>query len=196
MIPDINLLKKDGRETHKKGNFAKLFLILLTLAIIIFYGINYYLLHRDVADIQEKSDRLATQIELQNKELEELQQTPKGQLVQAIDFAGKEQISVGKITDVANKNLDGSGELAGFDYNYDQAQIAVYFDDLSEAATYVKKMKKESIFKTVELTSTAAFTEVDVQNVSDETDLEGDSRYKAIIQVTLNLKKLESGGAK
>lgn len=196
MIPDINLLKKDGRESHKKGNFAKLFIILLTLAIIIFYGINYYLLHRDVADIQDKSDRLATQIEQQNKELQELQETPKGQLVQAIEFAKNEQIAVGKITDVANKNLNGSGELAGFDYDYDQAQIAVYFDDLAEVATYVKKMKKESIFKSVELQSSAAFTEVDVQNVQDEADLEGDARYKAIVQVTLNLNKLRSGGAK
>lgn len=196
MIPDINLLKKDGPETHKKGNFAKLLLVLLSLAIIIFYGINYYLLHRDVADIQEKSDRLATQIEHQNKELDELQTTSKGQLVQAIDFAEKEQIAVGKITNVANKNLNGSGEIAGFNYEYDQAQIAVYFDNMSDVAAYVKKMKKEAIFKTVELASTAAFTEVDVQNVNDETDLEGESRYKAVVQVTLNLKKLGSGGAK
>lgn len=196
MIPDINLLPKDKEVIKKKNPFSKLFLIILVVAIAIFYAINYFLVHRDVQDIQGKSDQLASQIAEQQAELDVLNNTPEAKLVKSIEFVEEQQVPVSKMVDVAQKYITGSGELAGLDYSGEVVTFTLNFDNLNEASTYVRNLSNEAIFKTVELKSASAFTEVDVDNVEDETDLEGSAQYKAIIVVTLDKEELQSGGEK
>ncbi|MBQ0139818.1 MAG: hypothetical protein KBT36_11005 [Kurthia sp.] len=196
MIPDINLLPKSKKVVQKKGSFAKLFIILLIVAILIFYAINYYLVHRDIQDVKGKTDQLSAQIAEQQAELDQLNNTPEATLAQSIEFAEKYQTPVSTIIDVAKKYITGSGELAGLDYTDKSVTFTLYFDNLNEASTYVRNLKNEAIFETVELQSASAFTEVDVDNVEDETDLEGSAQYKAIIVATLDEKELKSGGEK
>lgn len=196
MIPDINLLPKESEQKKKTSNLSKLILWLFVLAIIIFYGINYFLLNRDISDVQYKSDKLAAQIQQQQDDLTKIEEQPKSVLFNSIEFVEGENSNVTKIIDVASKYITGSGELAGLDYKGEDALFTLYFDNLNEASTYVKNISNEAIFDTVELQSATAFTEVDIDNVDDEQDLEGSSQYKAIVAVTLNKKELQSEGEK
>lgn len=196
MIPDINLIPKEQEVEKKSGNLTKLIVLVLVLAILIFYGINYFLVSRDIAGVQYKSDQLAAQIEQQQAELASIQNTPENILANSIEFVEGENTNVSKIIDVASKYITGSGELAGLDYSDDQATFTLYFDNLNEASTYVRNLSKEAIFKTVELKSATAFTAVDMDNVEDEQDLEGSAQYKAIIAVTLDEEELKSGDEK
>lgn len=196
MIPDINLLPKSDESAKKTGNLSKLILMLLILAIIIFYGINYFLLHRDIVDVQYKSDKLAAQIQQQQDELTAIENKPVNILANSIEFAEGENTNVSRLIEVASKYITGSGELAGLDYNIENAVFTLYFDNLNEASTYVRNLSKEAIFETVELQSATAFTEVDVDNVEDEQDLEGSAQYKALVAVTLNKEELQSEGEK
>lgn len=196
MIPDINLLPKSKEVVKKKGSFEKLFLILLIAAALIFYGINYFLVHRDIKDVEGKTNQLSAQIAEQQAELDLLNSTPEAILSQSVEFAEKNQTPVSTVIDVAKKYITGSGELAGLDYSDSLVTFTLHFDNLNEASTYVRNLKNEAIFETVELQSASAFTEVDVDNVEDETDLEGSAQYKAIIVATLDEKELKSGGKK
>lgn len=196
MIPDINLIPKEQEVEKKSGDLTKLIVFVLVLAILIFYGINYFLVSRDIADVQYKSDQLAAQIEQQQAELASIQNTPENILANSIEFVEGENTNVSKIIDVASKYITGSGELAGLDYSNDQATFTLYFDNLNEASTYVRNLSNEAIFKTVELKSATAFTAVDMDNVEDEQDLEGSAQYKAIIAVTLDEEELKSGDEK
>lgn len=196
MIPDINLIPKEQEVEQKKGNFANVFLLLLVLAIIIFYAINYFLVHRDVQDIQYKSDQLAAQIQMQDDELALLQGTPQAKLTDSVNFVSGHNTPVANIVDVASKYITGSGELAGLDYTDKNVVFTIYFDNLNEASTYVRNLSNEAIFETVDLKSAAAFTAVDVDNVEDEQDLEGMAQYKAIVSATINEAELKAGGEK
>lgn len=196
MIPDINLLPKESEVQKKSSNLSKWLMWFLIAAIIIFYGINYFLLNRDISDTQYKSDKLAAQIEQQQSELTKIEEQPKNVLANSIEFVEGENTNVTKIIDTASKYITGSGELAGLDYKGENAVFTLYFDNLNEASTYIKNLSNEAIFNTVELQSAAAFTEVDIENVDDEKDLEGEAQYKAIVAVTLNKKELQSVGDK
>lgn len=196
MIPDINLIPKEQEVEKKSGDITKLIVFVLVLAILIFYGINYFLLSRDISDVQYKSDQLAAQIEQQQAELASIQNTPENILANSIEFVEGENTNVSKIIDVASKFITGSGELAGLDYSVGQATFTLYFDNLNEASTYVRNISNEAVFKTVELKSATAFTAIDVDNVEDEQDLEGSAQYKAIIAVTLDEEELKSGDEK
>lgn len=196
MIPDINLIPKEQEVEKKPGDVTKLIVFVLILAILIFYSINYFLLSRDIVDVQYKSDQLAAQIEQQQAELASIQNTPENILANSIEFVEGENSNVSKIIDVASKFITGSGELAGLDYSTNQATFTLYFDNLNEASTYIRNLSNEAIFKTVELKSATAFTAVDVDNVEDEQDLEGSAQYKAIVAVTLDEEELKSGDEK
>jgi len=193
MIPDINLLPIE-KETVSKKRFGPFFLLLLSLAIIIFYGINYFLVNRDVRDLQSKTDALSTQIADAQTQINKMESTPEGILTKSITFVDGETIQLSKIIDLANKYAKGSGELAGFSYEGNNTELILYFDNLNEVSTYVRSLSGESIFNTVQLRSASAFTSVDIDNVDDEKDLEGSARYKAIVDVTLDQEKLQSGG--
>ncbi|GEK34397.1 hypothetical protein [Kurthia sibirica] len=194
MLPNINLLPKE--QDTKKKNLGKLIVYLLILAIIVFYGINYFLVNRDVREEERKTDVLSTQIADLQKDIAAINNTPQGVLGNSINFALTEKIDLSKVIDVAMKNTAGSAEFAGISYKNNRAEFIVYFDALNDATAYIKKLSGNELFKTVTLTSASAFTDITIDNVDKEQDLEGTSRYKAVIAVTLDKKKLQSGGGK
>lgn len=195
MIPNINLLPQDEYRSKRKSTWMKVLIFVLLLAVIIFYGINYYLLSSDIAKMEKKTNQLATQIQTEEKNLEKVQSNPAYAIATSVQFVEKYQIPVSNIVDIANKYMTGSGELAGLDYKDGQVEFTVYFDNLNEASTFVRNLDNEAIFKTVTLDSASAFTKVDVENVEDEQTLNENAQYKAVIHTILD-ETAKSGGVK
>lgn len=195
MIPNINLLPQDEYRSKRKSTWMKVLIFVLLLAVIIFYGINYYLLSSDIAKMEKKTNQLATQIQTEEKNLEKVQSNPAYAIATSVQFVEKYQMPVSNIVDIANKYMTGSGELAGLDYKDGQVEFTVYFDNLNEASTFVRNLDNEAIFKTVTLDSASAFTKVDVENVEDEQTLNENAQYKAVIHTILD-ETAKSGGVK
>lgn len=193
MLPNINLLPKEKKQAKKKGNIGKIIIYILILAIIIFYAINYYLVNRDVKESEKKTSVLSTQIAALQKDIDKENNKPQAVLANSIEFANGEKMDLIKVIEAAEKT---TGEFAGFSYKDDQVQLVIYFDSLNQASSYVKKLAANKLFKSAVLTSASAFTDVTIDNVDKEQDLEGTSRYKAIIAVTLDQQNLKSGGTK
>lgn len=166
--------------------------IFVVVVIVLFFGINYFLVHNDIKEAQKQSDSLAAQIDYTSDKLEELQNKPETITKAVVEFANAEKIDLTAVFAAVMKDAPSDAALTGVAYDANGLQFKVNFSTLQDATTYEKALVKNTdVFETVTLDKVAAYTPVSEDELASKPDISSTARYQAVLNVTLNKEKLQ-----
>ena len=166
--------------------------IFVAVVIVLFFGINYFLVHNDIKEAQKESDSLAAQIDYTNDKLEALQSKPETITKAVVQFAEAEKIDLTTVFAAVIKDAPSDAALTGVAYDAQGLQFNMNFSTLQDATTYEKALVKNTdVFETVNLEKVAAYTPVSEDELASKPDISSTARYQAVFNVTLNNEKLQ-----
>jgi hypothetical protein len=166
--------------------------IFVVVVIVLFFGINYFLVHNDIKEAQKQSDSLAAQIDYTSGKLEDLQNKPETITKAVVEFANAEKIDLTAVFAAVMKDAPSDAALTGVAYDANGLQFKMNFSTLQDATTYEKALVKNTdVFETVTLDKVAAYTPVSEDELASKPDISSTARYQAVLNVTLNKEKLQ-----
>lgn len=166
--------------------------IFVAVVIVLFFGINYFLVHNDIEDVEKQRDSLSAQIDYTSGELEKLQSKPELVTKAVVDFATAEKIDLTAVFTAVMKDAPNDAALTGVNYDVNALKFKMNFSTLQDATTYEKTIAQNTdVFETVVLDKVAAYTPVAEDDLATKPDISSTSRYQAVYNVTLNKEKLQ-----
>lgn len=166
--------------------------IFVVVVIVLFFAINYFLVHNDIKDAEKQRDSLAAQIDYTSGELEKLQSKPENMTKAVVDFATAEKIDLTAVFAAVMKDAPSDAALTGVTYDANGLQFKMNFSTLQDATTYEKAVAQNTdVFETVVLNKVAAYTPVAEDDLAAKPDISSTARYQAVYNVTLNKEKLQ-----
>lgn len=166
--------------------------IFVVVVIVLFFGINYFLVHNDIKETQKQSDSLAAQIDYTTAKVAEIQNKPETITKAVVEFANAEKIDLTAVFAAVMKDAPSDAALTGVAYDANGLQFKMNFSTLQDATTYEKTLVKNTdVFETVTLDKVAAYTPVSEDELASKPDISSTARYQAVLSVTLNKEKLQ-----
>lgn len=180
-----------------KRNGAVLVASFIAAIIILFFGINYILVHNDIKDADKQSENLSEQISLLTTNVEKQQRLPENILKEATAFAKEERLQVTPVFDILLKEATDDAALTGITFNESGLQIKMNFSTLQDATAYEKALvKNKDVFENVKMDKVAAYTPVSEDELASKPDIATTARYQAVYNVTLNKAQLQKAQQK
>ena len=179
MIPEINLLPTDERESHLP---LVLFLIGFIICILLFTSLFYFYFQtkKEVSSVEQQLQHLQEEITLLETRYEELQQQmSKNSYQQAVAYAKQFLLPTSLLLDEFITLLPNNGIFSYYRYTNHGIEIETDFATMTEAATYIANLNESQYVKDVSIQ----------ELINESTETEEETKQLIRLQLTLDIDR-------